>query len=149
MRLVLWAIAVAVVIGLGCSTVYRAGPFTFGKCDWGSKVHRTDFTVYTAAGQAVQDGTDIYAARNLRGWAYVYPPPFAILMVPFARLPLFWSAMLCYVLSLFFLGGLAGALGFKRFGFAATMPIACLLVILASPTLLMDARHRWHAWAAR
>ena len=103
MRVVLWVIAVAVVIGLGYSTVYRAGPFTFGKCNWGSKVHRTDFTVYTAAGQAVQDGTDIYAARNLRGWAYVYPPPFAILMVPFARLPLFWSAMLWYVLSLFFL----------------------------------------------
>ncbi|MEI8063868.1 MAG: glycosyltransferase family 87 protein [Verrucomicrobiota bacterium] len=49
------------------------------------------------------DGTDIYAVRNPRGWAYVYPPPFAVLMVPFALLPLFWSMLIWYVLSVLFL----------------------------------------------
>ena len=105
MRLIFWIIAVVGAVALGYSTVYRAGPFTFGVDGWGSKVHRTDFTVYTGASQAVLDGADIYAVRNSRGWAYVYPQPFAILMVPFARLPLFWSAMLWYVLSVAFLVG--------------------------------------------
>ncbi|MBW8847501.1 MAG: DUF1275 domain-containing protein [Burkholderiales bacterium] len=44
------------------------------------------------------------------------------------------------VLSLFFLGGLAGANGFKRFGFSATIPIACMLVLVAAPALIVDLR---------
>jgi uncharacterized membrane protein YoaK (UPF0700 family) len=44
------------------------------------------------------------------------------------------------VLGLFFLGGLAGANGFKRFGFSATIPIACLLVLMAAPALSVDLR---------
>lgn len=46
------------------------------------------------------------------------------------------------ILGLFFLGGVVGANGFKRFGFAATIPLACLLVLVASPALLVDLRHR-------
>ena len=42
------------------------------------------------------------------------------------------------VLGLFFGGGLAGALAFKQFGFAATLPIALLLVLLAAPPLIND-----------
>jgi len=45
------------------------------------------------------------------------------------------------VLGLFFFGGLLGALAFKHFGFSATIPIACLLVVLAAPPLLLDLRH--------
>ena len=100
---ILWIIAAIAIIAWGCSTVYRAGPYTFGAHTWGSKIHRTDFTVYTGAAQAVLDNTDIYAVRNPRGWAYVYPPPFAILMMPLALLPLFWSAMLWYAISVVFL----------------------------------------------
>lgn len=44
------------------------------------------------------------------------------------------------VLGLFFLGGLIGAYGFKRFGFSATIPIAGLLVLLACPALMVDLR---------
>ena len=44
------------------------------------------------------------------------------------------------VLGLFFVGGVAGALAFKHFGFAATIPIALLLVLMASPPLLVDLR---------
>lgn len=97
-----WILAVttaALMIGVGCSTVFRAGPHRFGDREWGSKVHRTDFTVYQLAGRAVLDGTDLYEVRNRRGWAYVYPPPFAILMAPLAKLSVFWGALLWYVLS--------------------------------------------------
>ena len=44
------------------------------------------------------------------------------------------------VLGLFFLGGLIGAQGFKRFGFSATIPLACLLLLLAFPALIVDLR---------
>ncbi len=83
-------IAVGLVIGLGCSTVYRAAL---------SRVERTDFTVYRAAGRAVLDGSNIYAAHNQRGWLFMALPMFAIAMVPFARLSVFWGALLWYLLS--------------------------------------------------
>jgi hypothetical protein len=83
-------LALGLVIGLGVSTVNRAAI---------SPVQRTDFTVYQLAGKAVIDGTDIYQVRNVRGWAYVYPPPFAILMAPFALLSVFWGALVWYLIS--------------------------------------------------
>jgi len=91
--------AVALVVGLGISTVYRAGPYTWGGKHWGSRVHRCDLTVDTAAGLSVLNGTDIYQAHNRRGWYYIYPPLFAILMVPFALLSTFWASLTWYVLS--------------------------------------------------
>jgi alpha-1,2-mannosyltransferase len=83
-------LALGLVIGVGVSTVNRAAI---------SPVQRTDFTVYQLAGKAVIDGTDIYQVRNVRGWAYVYPPPFAILMAPFALLSVFWGALVWYLIS--------------------------------------------------
>ena len=83
-------LALGIVIGLGISTVNRAAI---------SPVQRTDFTVYQLAGRAVLDGADIYQVRNVRGWAYVYPPPFAILMAPFAPLSVFWGALVWYLIS--------------------------------------------------
>lgn len=44
------------------------------------------------------------------------------------------------ILGLFFLGGIVGALAFKAMGFSATIPIALLLVALASPPLFLDIR---------
>jgi alpha-1,2-mannosyltransferase len=97
-------IGVLLVIGLGWVTVYRAAY---------SPDHRSDFTVYTAAGNAVLAGADLYDAQNPRGLSYVYPPPFAILMVPFSVLPVslgtlawcvlsvlltFWSLRMCVIL---------------------------------------------------
>ena len=55
--------------------------------------------MYQLAGRAVLDGTDIYEVRNVRGWAYVYPPPFAVLMVPFAMMSVFWGALVWYLIS--------------------------------------------------
>jgi hypothetical protein len=92
-------IAVVFIIVLGVITAFRAGPYQSNGRTWGAKVHRSDFTVYQAAGRAVLDGTDIYEARNSRGWAYVYPPPFALLMVPFALMPACWGALIWYLIS--------------------------------------------------
>lgn len=46
------------------------------------------------------------------------------------------------ILALFFVGGLTGALAFKRMGFLATLPLAALLLMMAAPPLLHDLRRR-------
>src|SRR5262245_11960384 len=49
-------------------------------------LHMTDFTVYTEAGAAFFDGREPYEVTNLRGWKYLYPPLFALLVAPLAHL---------------------------------------------------------------
>jgi uncharacterized membrane protein YoaK (UPF0700 family) len=44
------------------------------------------------------------------------------------------------IVMLFFVGGIVGALAFKHMGFAATVPIATLLMAMAAPPLLRDLR---------
>lgn len=44
------------------------------------------------------------------------------------------------ILGLFFVGGIAGALAFKSLGFSATIPVALLLVAVASPPVIVDIR---------
>jgi hypothetical protein len=44
--------------------------------------HKSDLTVYTEAGAAFFDGRAPYAVCNPRGWTYVYPPMFAMLLAP-------------------------------------------------------------------
>jgi hypothetical protein len=44
--------------------------------------HRTDFTVFTEAGAAFFDGRDPYRVANPRGWHYLYPPLFALMVAP-------------------------------------------------------------------
>lgn len=46
--------------------------------------HQTDLTVYTEAGAAFFDGRPPYEVSNLRGWRYLYPPFFAMLVAPLA-----------------------------------------------------------------
>lgn len=49
------------------------------------------------------------------------------------------------ILSMFFLGGLLGAWGFKAIGFVATVPVAVLLLVLAAPSIVADIRpHKEH-----
>lgn len=52
-------------------------------------------------------------------------------------------ALLCMMLMFFFLGGLAGALGFKHVGFIATVPLALALVFLASVPIADDLHFFW------
>jgi len=44
--------------------------------------HMTDFTVFTEAGAAFFDGRNPYFVANPRGWHYLYPPLFALLVAP-------------------------------------------------------------------
>ncbi|MEM5382926.1 YoaK family protein [Paraburkholderia phymatum] len=46
------------------------------------------------------------------------------------------------MLASFFAGGVTGALGFKHVGYAATIPLACVLTVLAIIPLLDDLRER-------
>lgn len=89
-RSALLAAALLVVMALGYVTVLRAT----------KDFKQTDFTVYTAAANSVlRGGADLYRVTNERGWNYVYPPLFAIAMVPFAKIPLFWAILAWYAIS--------------------------------------------------
>jgi hypothetical protein len=61
--------------------------------------HKTDFTVYTEAGAAFFDGRDPYEVSNPRGWHYLYPPLFAILLAPLAALDTQIQAVVWYFVS--------------------------------------------------
>ena len=91
-------VVIIFLVALGYSTINRAA--------W-LPTERTDYTIYRAAGQAVLDNTNLYEAHNSRGWHYVYPPPFAILMVPFAKMPIALGSFFWYLISI---TGLASAL---------------------------------------
>jgi hypothetical protein len=63
-------------------------------------LHMTDFTVYTEAGAAFLDGRPPYEVTNLRGWKYLYPPLFALLVSPLSALSAPWQATLWFAVSL-------------------------------------------------
>lgn len=48
--------------------------------------------------------------------------------------------LLCTILGLFLAGGITGAAAFKAIGYAAVLPVAALLVAIATPPLFADAR---------
>jgi hypothetical protein len=99
LRVIALIIGVGMIIGVGISTIYRSGPHQFGERTWGSKIHRTDFTVYHEAGRAILAGTNIYKVKNPRGWVYQYLPAFALAFVPLAPLNVFWASLIWYLLS--------------------------------------------------
>ena len=69
------------------------------RVDRGPRHHRTDFTVYQVAAEALRDGTDPYEARNPRGYRYVYPPLLAVLLQPVAKMEPPDAAYLFFILS--------------------------------------------------
>jgi Glycosyltransferase family 87 len=62
-------------------------------------VHMTDVTVYTEAGAAIFDGRDPYEVTNPRGWHYLYPPLFAMLLAPLAALDPQWQVVIWFAVS--------------------------------------------------
>jgi len=89
-KLILSAAAAALFVVLGVATMLAgAVPVT----------PRSDFPVYWLAGKAVLEGRDIYGVAGPHAWQYVYPPPFAVAMVPFALLPLAGAMLVWFVLS--------------------------------------------------
>ena len=63
-------------------------------------LHKTDFTVYTEAGAAFFDGRDPYSVTNARGWNYLYPPLFAIVVAPLHALPPEFQVLVWFGLSM-------------------------------------------------
>jgi hypothetical protein len=61
--------------------------------------HRTDFTVFTEAGAAFFDGRDPYRVTNPRGWSYIYPPLFALMMAPLSVLDTRAQVTIWYAVS--------------------------------------------------
>jgi uncharacterized membrane protein YoaK (UPF0700 family) len=57
--------------------------------------------------------------------------------------------MLAILVAAFFVGGVAGAFGFKHWGYITTVPLAALLGLLASGPLIYDLRHGHIAPAAK
>src|SRR5262245_6591417 len=93
-----WAVYLALAFGLAIwcaaevarrAVVHPAEP----------SLHMTDFTVYTGAGAAFFDGREPYDVANIRGWKYLYPPIFALLVAPLATLSPPWQAAVWFVLS--------------------------------------------------
>jgi hypothetical protein len=63
------------------------------------EVHKTDFSVYTEAGAAFFDGREPYDVKNVRGWSYIYPPLFALMVAPLSVLDSVSQAFVWYLVS--------------------------------------------------
>ena len=86
------------VVGLALLTVVVLGVLMVHRAAFSTELN-SDFITYRAAGWAVLTGSDIYKVQNPRGWPYVYPPPFAILMTPFAEMSAFTASVIWYLFS--------------------------------------------------
>jgi hypothetical protein len=86
------------VLGFALVTVVVLGVLMVHRAAFSTELN-SDFMTYRAVGWAVLTGSDIYEVRNSRGWPYVYPPPFAILMTPFAKASPFAGSIVWYLLS--------------------------------------------------
>src|SRR5688572_23677385 len=91
----LWMAVVVALVVWGFVDVRRRGRIETE--DPGA--HKTDFTVYTEAGAAFFDGRDPYEATNPRGWHYLYPPLFALVVAPLASLDTQTQSMVWYFVS--------------------------------------------------
>jgi hypothetical protein len=91
-------VIVAVLVGLTVWFFLDVGPR--GRISSNpAQMHRTDFTVYTEAGAAFFDGRDPYAVTNPRGWFYLYPPLFALMVAPISGLDSVAQVLIWYVIS--------------------------------------------------
>jgi hypothetical protein len=61
--------------------------------------HKTDFTVYTEAAAAFFDGRNPYRVTSPRGWYYLYPPLFALLIAPLTSFDTEAQVFAWYILS--------------------------------------------------
>jgi hypothetical protein len=77
----LWIPGAVVVVAFTIWGYISIGPN--GRLEPGrAEQHKTDFTVFTEAGAAFFDGRDPYRVTNARGWHYLYPPLFALMVAP-------------------------------------------------------------------
>jgi hypothetical protein len=66
-----------------------------GHAEW----HKTDFTVFTEAGAAFFDGRNPYVVTNPRGWHYLYPPLFALLVAPLSHFDTEFQVLAWFVIN--------------------------------------------------
>ncbi len=67
------------------------------------ETHRTDFSVFTTAAAAFFDGREPYTVTNPRGWSYLYPPIFALMVAPLASVDTVTQVTVWFAVSM--LGG--------------------------------------------
>ena len=91
----MWIVVLIAVVAWGLTDVRRCARID----PENATAHKTDFTVYTEAGAAFFDGRDPYEVTNPRGWHYLYPPLFAILVAPLAVLDSQTQAVVWYFVS--------------------------------------------------
>jgi hypothetical protein len=94
----LWIPGTVVLVALtiwGYVAVAPNGRIVVGHLDQ----HRTDFTVFTEAGAAFFDGRDPYRVANPRGWHYLYPPLFALLVAPLSAFDTQSQVVIWYALN--------------------------------------------------
>jgi len=96
-----WTLALVAVIVWGLADIRLRG------LPWPDRPleHKTDFTVYTAAGRAFFTGQNPYEVTNPRGWKYLYPPLFALLVAPLSLLPMAEQCLVWYFISVAFCWG--------------------------------------------
>lgn len=99
--------------------------------------HRTDLTVYTEAGAAFFDGRDPYVITNVRGWHYLYPPLFALLLAPLTPLAPEWQATIWCLVSL--LLGWGCILEMRRLARLVVDPVPRVHLVLAFLAALFPA----------
>lgn len=97
--------------------------------------HRTDFTVYTEAGAAFFDGRDPYQVTNPRGWRYLYPPLFAIVVSPLHALPSTGQVTVWFALS-------------AAMAFGCYFEMRRMVALLCGPTRLTQDQTRLLWWIA-
>jgi hypothetical protein len=76
-------------VGLGALGLFLVGFLTLVeiRSAFLSGNRHTDLGVFLRAGWAVRSGADLYQVTCDNGWHYVYPPAFAVTMVPLADAP--------------------------------------------------------------
>lgn len=97
----LWLVLLAGLILWGWMDVRQRGFIRHDSPD----DHKTDLTVYTEAAAAFFDGRRPYEVANPRGWTYLYPPIFALLVAPLRYLQPQDQVFVWFLFSLVFCFG--------------------------------------------
>ena len=94
-----WVVGVVLILAIWGLTDVRSRGRVDRQNPHRRNVHMTDVTVYTEAGAAIFAGLDPYQVTNPRGWHYLYPPLFAMLVAPLASLDPQWQVVIWFAIS--------------------------------------------------
>ena len=106
-----------------------------------TKISNSEIRTTHITGMVTDIGIELGKALYVNRHAHGAEPP-----VRANRERLRINAML---VGCFFVGGVSGAFGFKHFGFLSTVPLAALLIVLATLPVVDDLRLSWWLWQRR